>query len=121
MTDSRPGDWTTGRAAIVYEQCADCRCLWYFPRAFCPRCGSRHIAVHESSGRGTVHAATLVERAPSKALQAFAPYRVVLVEAEEGFRLMAHGALDLGIGDAVTARFRPFGDGLVPFFERVNP
>ncbi len=120
MSDSR-GDWTTGRAAILYEQCADCGRLWYFSRSFCPHCGSDRVAARHASGRGTVYAATLVERAPSKALQAFAPYRVVLVEAEEGFRLMAHGALDLGIGDAVAARFRPFGDGLVPFFERVNP
>jgi uncharacterized OB-fold protein len=115
------GDWTAGHAAILYEQCADCRRIWYFARPFCPHCGSGRVGTHESSGRGTVYAATLVERAPSKALQAFAPYRILLVEAEEGFRLMAHGALDLRVGDTVTVSFRPFGDGLVPFFERVNP
>ena len=121
MSESRPGDWTAGRAAILYEQCGDCGRLWYFPHSFCPHCGGRDISAREASGRGTVHAVTRVERAPSKALQAFAPYAVLLVEAEEGFRLMAHGAPGLGIGDAVTASFRPFGDGLVPYFERVNP
>jgi hypothetical protein len=31
---------------------------------------------------------------------------------------MAHGDPALAIDDAVRAGFRPFGDGLVPYFER---
>jgi len=42
----------------------------------------------------------------------------VLVDTEEGFRMMAHGANDLGIGDAVTARFARFAERLVPYFEK---
>jgi hypothetical protein len=51
-------------------------------------------------------------------LRALAPYRILLVDAEEGFRMMAHGANDLAIGDPVTARFQAFGPLLIPFFER---
>jgi hypothetical protein len=53
-------------------------------------------------------------------LRRLAPYRIVLVDAEEGFRMMAHGAHDLAIGDAVIARFQLFGSVLVPFFERIQ-
>ena len=55
----------------------------------------------QASGTGTVHARTLVTRAPTEELRAHAPYLIVLVDAEEGFRLMAHGDKDLQIGDRV--------------------
>lgn len=111
-------DWTNGHPAIVYQRCADCGRLWYLRRPFCPQCGGARVEAKQASGRGTVYAATLVSRAPSEALRALAPYRILLVDAEEGFRMMAHGAVDLAIGDAAAARFQPFGPLLIPFFER---
>jgi uncharacterized OB-fold protein len=58
-----------------------------------------------------------VTRAPSEALRAHAPYLIVLVDADEGFRLMAHGAPQLGIGARVRCRFVSFGGRLIPFFD----
>jgi uncharacterized protein len=116
--DGAVADWTTGAAAIAYQSCGRCRGRWSFRRSFCPRCGSTQVEVQASSGRGTVYATTLVTRAPSEALRALAPYLIVLVDAEEGFRVMAHGAADLVIGDAITAEFKRFGEQLIPFFER---
>jgi uncharacterized OB-fold protein len=115
---SEVADWTTGAAAIVYQSCERCHGRWSFRRSFCPFCGSTQIQAQQASGRGTVYAATLVTRAPSEALRALAPYRIVLVDAEEGFRAMAHGAVDLAIGDDVTAGFKRFGEQMIPFFER---
>ena len=111
-------DWTRGHPAIVYQECRACGRRWTFHRGFCPHCGGERIEEREASGRGVVYAATLVSRAPSDALRALAPYRIRLVDADEGFRFMAHGALDLAIGEAVAARFAGFGPHLVPFFER---
>ena len=42
----------------------------------------------------------------------------LLVDADEGFRMMAHGDTNLAIGDKVTASFRPFVGRLVPYFEK---
>ena len=112
------GDWTSGRAALSYQRCRACRNIWYFRRDFCPRCGTSELETLEASGRGTVYAATTVNRAPSEALRALAPYRILIVDAQEGFRLMAHGELDLSIGDSVSARFKKFGLLLIPHFER---
>lgn len=118
MTTAREiADWRQGTGALAYQHCPDCGRTWYFRRGFCPHCGSERPEMLQASGRGTVYAATLVTRAPSEALRALAPYRILLVDAEEGFRLMAHGARDLAIGDAVTARFRAFGPLLIPYFE----
>jgi uncharacterized protein len=116
MTADR--DWTAGEAAILFQACAACRTVWYFRRSFCPHCGSPEPNAERASGRGTVAAATIVHRAPSPALRAFAPYCIVLVDAEEGFRMMARGDRLLAVGDRVSVRFIPFGDGIVPYFER---
>jgi uncharacterized OB-fold protein len=59
-----------------------------------------------------------VHRAPTEELQALVPYVIVLVDADEGFRLMAHGTDGLEIGDAVTGRLREFAGRLLPYFER---
>ena len=111
-------DWTKGAEAIVYQVCGGCRSIWYFRRGFCPSCGSASPQTHRASGRGTVYAATLVCRAATPETKAHVPYAIVLVDATEGFRLMAHGDKDLKIGNAVMAKFVRFTDRLVPYFEK---
>lgn len=108
-------DRSNGAAAIRYQHCGTCGRTWYFARSFCPRCGAApQTAV--ASGRGVVGAVTQVVRAPTAALAAYAPYAVMLVDAAEGFRLMAHGDAGLAIGAPVRAEFRRFGDALIPYF-----
>jgi uncharacterized OB-fold protein len=111
-------DWTAGEPAITFQTCPECRAVWYLRRGFCPRCGNAHPSTATASGRGTVAACTVVTRAPSAELRPYAPYGIVLVDASEGFRLMAQGDRTLAIGDRVTARFVSFGDRLIPHFER---
>ena len=111
-------DWTKGEEGIVFQRCSGCSGIWYFHREFCPHCGGHEIETLQSSGRGVVHARTLVTRAPSAELRALAPYCVLLIDAAEGFRMMAHGDKGLAIGDAVQARFMRFGDLTIPYFEK---
>jgi uncharacterized OB-fold protein len=49
-------------------------------------------------------------------LRQYAPYCIVLVDAEEGFRMMAQGDKSLAVGDPVTASFEPFAGRIVPCF-----
>lgn len=108
-------DWTEGGERLAYEACGACGHVRYFRRPFCAACGSEAVERRTASGRGRVYAITSVIRAPSAELRAFAPYGIALVDAEEGFRFMAHASSGLGIGDGVTTVFRPFGSRLVPF------
>jgi uncharacterized protein len=110
-------DWTMGGEGIAFQSCPACEHRWYFRRGFCPRCGSGSPTSRQASGLGTVHAATLVTRAPSEGLRAHAPYLIVLVDADEGFRLMAHAAPQVRIGARVRCRFVPFGGRRIPFFD----
>jgi uncharacterized protein len=113
-------DWTQGHEAILYQTCASCGCMQYFRRDFCVACGSTELTEARASGEGTVYATSLVCRAATAETRAHVPYNIVLVDAKEGFRMMAHGADDLAIGDRVIARFAPFAGRIVPYFEKVK-
>lgn len=73
-----------------------------------------------ASGNGIVYATSLVCRAATPQTRAHVPYNIVLVDTVEGFRMMAHGDIDLAIGDKVTARFVQFAGHLVPCFTRTT-
>jgi uncharacterized OB-fold protein len=113
-------DWTTGQEAIVYQSCAACGAQAYFRRSFCASCGAPDPLEKRASGAGTVYATSLVCRAATPETRAHVPYNIVLVDAAEGFRMMAHGDNDLAIGDKVRARFTRFAERLVPYFEKVK-
>lgn len=112
-------DWTQGGEGIVYQTCPACAAVWYFERSFCPHCAAQQPRTLQASGQGTVHAITLVRRAPSEELRSFAPYAIALVDADEGFRLMAHADTALRIGDRVRARFVDLAGRRIPRFEKV--
>ena len=120
MTEFAIPDWTAGEATVAYQHCAACGRLQYFRRAFCAACGSADVSERRASGEGTVYATSLVCRAATDETRAHVPYNIVLVDAAEGFRMMAHGDNDLAIGDRVTARFASFAGRLVPYFEKVK-
>lgn len=113
-------DWTAGASAIAYQRCGACGAAWHFARAFCPRCGTAGPETRQASGRGVVYAVTTVSRAPSPELRALAPYRIALVDMEEGFRAMTHAAAGVAIGDPVRTRFVPFGALTIPLCERAE-
>jgi len=111
-------DWTSGTHALVFQRCPSCRSTWYFRRTFCPHCGTSPVRDEQASGKGIVHAATLVARAPTEELRAHTPYLIVLVDADEGFRLMAHADASLGLGERVRCSFKTLAGRLIPYFER---
>ena len=109
-------DWTRGGDGIAYQHCASCGALWYFERGFCPACGIAEPTTLQATGRGVVHARTLVARAPTEELRAHGPYLIVLIDADEGFRLMAHADQTLQIGDRARARFTSLAGRKIPYF-----
>lgn len=111
-------DWTEGSEGIAYQVCTGCNAAWYFRRTFCPACGRAGPQRRQASGLGTVHAVTAVARAPSEELRAHAPYTIVLVDTDEGFRMMAHAAAGLRIGERVRCTFVKLAGRLMPSVER---
>lgn len=109
-------DWTKNQPGIAYQRCRPCNKVWPFERPHCPRCGSSEIDACAAHGDGHVFSITRVDRAPTPELKVHAPYTLLLVDMAEGFRVMAHGAAGLAIGDSVRASFRDFGGRMVPHF-----
>lgn len=101
---------------FTVQHCADCGKHVYFPREFCPHCGSEALSFVAPSGLGTVHAVTTVRRKADVG----GDYNVSLVDLDEGVRLMSRvdkaGAGGVHIGQRVQARVEvKEGKGLVVF------
>ena len=90
------------------QKCDGCgRFIWY-PRAMCSSCGSMSLTWTNTSGTGTVYAMSIHHRAPRPDLEQFLPYAILLVDLDEGVRMMARSS---GNADEVTngmrVRWRP--------------
>ncbi|MGE0716365.1 MAG: Zn-ribbon domain-containing OB-fold protein [Alphaproteobacteria bacterium] len=90
---------------LRHRRCDACGATQAFPQAFCPACGSADVSWRVSAGSGTVHAATVVTRAPTESFRALVPYAIVLVDLDDGPRMMAHGVPGLAVGDRVAVSF----------------
>lgn len=105
---------------LRYQRCTACSAAQTLARYACQRCGSEELDWLDAAGTGVVYATTIVTRAPSDAFRTLVPYTLALVDLDEGFRLLGHGAKDLSpglaIGDRVAARvFEHAGRRLVSF------
>jgi uncharacterized protein len=101
---------------LRYQRCRACGAVQFHPRRFCARCGGApDWAV--AQGLGTVYAVTRVTRAPTPDFARLAPYDILLVDLDEGFRMMAHGAPGLRIGERVRLGFDRRGERPLPRFE----
>lgn len=104
---------------LRYQRCPGCGAAQFYPRPFCARCGATP-AWAVSQGLGVVYAVTRVARAPTPDFAALAPYDILLVDIDEGFRMMAHGAAGLTIGERVRIGFERRGGRALPRFERLE-
>ena len=81
-------DWCK-RNELRFQRCTDCGAWRHVPREMCAECGSWNWEWAKSSGRGTVFTWTVVARALHPAFQSDIPYAPVVVEMDEGVRLLS--------------------------------
>jgi len=103
------------------QRCCECSRHVFFPRALCPHCGSESLDWVQPSGNGTVYSFSIVRR---KA-EAGGDYNVVLVDLDEGVRMMSRIANlnggEVRIGQRVQVRVEMLeGKGVVVFDEVEN-
>ena len=110
------------RGELLYQRCRACGHAQFYPRTLCTACLGSDLEWLRSGGRGTVHAFTVVMRAPSEAFKADVPYVLALVDLEEGFRMMLNvrgadpdwGPDALRIGQPVRIVFEERGGQMLP-------
>lgn len=80
---------TSDSAGPEVQKCRACGDPCYLPRTLCWSCGSDRIENIPAGGDGVVHAATTIHRAPGPEFAAAGPYGILLVDLDEGVRVMA--------------------------------
>jgi len=93
------------RHELRFQRCTACGTAQTLARYACARCGSDALAWETARGTATLHAVTVVSRAPSDVFRTLAPYTLVIAQLDEGPRLMAHADPGVRIGDRVAAGF----------------
>ncbi len=84
---------------LDFQRCLSCATAVFHPRVLCPACGSCDFRWETSDGNGEVYSASRL--APRNG----EPYVVVLVDLDEGFRLMSTvRCAPAVIGQRVTAQ-----------------
>jgi len=77
------------RRELRFQRCKDCGTWRHVPREMCAACGSWTWEWAASSGRGTVFTWTTIARALHPAFQTDTPYAPVVIEMDEGVRLLS--------------------------------
>lgn len=110
---------------LRFQKCSDCGAWRHVPRELCASCGSWDWSWEASSGRGTIYTWTVVERPLHPQFAEACPYAPVVVELEEGVRLLsqvvdvAPDALEIGM--AVEVVFDDVTDEVtLPRFQRAG-
>lgn len=108
-----------GRLLLV--RCAQCDEAHYYPRPFCPRCGSDRVSWEQASGAATLYTWSVVHRNDLPPFNERVPYVAAVVDLAEGPRMMTNvvdcdpGRLEVGM--ALEVDFRDVGEGFrLPFF-----
>lgn len=78
------------RGELLIQQCRHCGKLRYYPRVACPWCGSEEYRWHKASGKGEVYSFIVVHPPTLPAFKDRVPYPVILVELEEGVRMISN-------------------------------
>jgi len=73
---------------LRFQRCDACETWRHVPREICARCGSPAWSWQRATGRGRIFTWTVAERAMHPAFASDAPYAPVVVEMEEGVRLV---------------------------------
>jgi len=74
---------------LRFQRCTACGTWRHVPREMCASCGSFETEWARSSGRGRVYTWTVAVLAMHPAFQDVTPYAPVVVEMEEGVRLLS--------------------------------
>lgn len=76
------------RGELALQRCRVCGNWLHPPRPMCPKCRSLDMEWVPSTGKGTIHSWVVYRESPHPGFKV--PYVVVLVELEEGVRVVSN-------------------------------
>ena len=91
---------------FLLKTCRSCGKAHFYPREVCPHCFGADLEWREASGRGTIYSYTIAVRPAGPMFEADAPYAVILVDLDEGPRMMSRVVARDREGLRIGARVR---------------
>ncbi len=111
------------RGALPLQKCGACGEWVWFPRVACPSCFRNDLEWREASGNGCVAAVSTVHRTHHRDYEPHVPIVLVLVELDEGPRMVSSIVGDNRLKAAIGDRVRVAAEGrwsTLPQFELVR-
>ena len=105
----------TREKQLLIPTCRSCGKSFWYPRPTCPHCLSADLDWRASTGAGEVAAVSVMHRPANPFMADKVPYAVVLVDLDDGVRLMSNAtgvdANDVTVGMRVALTWEPLTDG----------
>jgi uncharacterized OB-fold protein len=105
----------TREQQLLLQWCTTCEQPIFYPRDRCPRCLGNSLEWRPASGRGEVYAVTVDHRPQMTSRRQEEQFSVVLVDLEEGVRMMSNVVDcppdEVTVGMAVTVTWEALSDG----------
>lgn len=122
---SRPFWDACNRGELLLPECKACGNLFYYPRIACPRCGSSDLGWQCCAGDGAIFSFSHVRMSFfGPAWNNEIPYTVVLIDLDEGVRILSRLVGDdrdrAAIGVRVRLDFQTVNGQRLPFFQLSN-
>ena len=87
-SDSAPFWAALREGRLQLQRCGGCGRYVFYPRALCPHCHSSDLEWVPVAGTGTIYSYTVARRPAGPAFAADVPYVLVLVDLDEGVRML---------------------------------
>ncbi len=109
------------RQELVIQHCPRCDTFRHPPRPLCPGCRQGDLGWKKVSGLGAIYSYTITHQAIHPALKDRVPWNVIMVDLDEGVRMISHLAdcptEDVRIGMRVQVVFEEVEAGVtLPYF-----
>lgn len=118
--------WNAARERrLVIKHCPACDRNSFYPRELCPYCHSDGLGWVESRGTGSIYSFTVARRPAGPAFADKVPYVLVLVDLDEGPRMLSNLLVDdvsaVRVGQRVRVAYEEVSDEIsLPMFEPVT-
>lgn len=111
----------TAQEVLRFQRCTSCNTPFFYPRLFCPECGTEKVAWEDAIGKASLYT-YVINYLPAPGFKDETPYIVAVVELDEGPRMMTRlkcivpdpAVLELDM--PLQVKFEQHGDLFIPYF-----
>lgn len=106
------------RRQLLVPHCQACGKPHFYPRYACPSCWGEVYDWRPALGSGRIHSHTTVLANPPSFFVALLPFRIAIIDLDEGVRMLSNviGDEPITVGDIVALEFIDRAGSTLPVF-----